>query len=176
MDHKPKSITKAGIKEANNKAERYRFLNQPEEAESICLDVLTVDPENQLAWRNLGLAITDQFTGKANDRHSEAELAFEKLTDRYERLYYMGIMHERRAKSQLRAGHLPHTLLVIFEEAMRCFEEAQKLSPSANDDAILHWNTCVRLLQSRADSDWHREHQEIEGIDAGDSQPMYSKK
>ena len=91
-------------------------------------------------------------------------------------LYYMGIIHERRAKSQLRAGHLPHTLLVTFEEAMRCFEEAQKLSPSANDDAILHWNTCVRLLQSRADSDWHREHQEIEGIDAGDSQPMYSKK
>jgi hypothetical protein len=99
-----------------------------------------------------------------------------KLTDKYERLYYMGIMHERRAKSQLRSGHLPHTLLVIFEEAMRCFEEAQKLSPAANDDAILHWNTCVRLLQSRADADWHREHQEIEGIDAGDSQPMYSKK
>jgi tetratricopeptide (TPR) repeat protein len=172
MEYQPKTITKAGIAEANSKAERYRFLNQPEEAESICLDVLAVDAENQLAWRNLGLAITDQFTGKANDRHTEAELAFEKLTDKYERLYYMGIMHERRAKSQLRSGHLPHTLLVIFEEAMRCFEEAQKLRPAANDDAILHWNTCVRLLQSRSDSDWHREHQEIEGIDAGDSQPV----
>jgi hypothetical protein len=74
MDYKPKTITPAGVKEANNKAERYRFLNQPEEAESICLDVLAVDPQNQLAWRNLGLAITDQFTGKASDRHTEAEV------------------------------------------------------------------------------------------------------
>ena len=172
MDHKPKMITQAGIKEANSKAERYRFLNQPEEAESICLDVLAVDPENQLALRNLGLAITDQFTGKAGDRHNEAEQALEKLADPYEKLYYMGIMHERRAKSQLHTGHLPHTLLVIFEEAMRCFQEAQKIAPPANDDAILHWNMCVRLLQSRGDADWHREHQEIEGIDAGDSQPM----
>ena len=72
----------------------------------------------------------------------------------------------------MRSGYLPHTLLVIFEEAMRCFDEARKISPEANDDAILHWNTCVRLLQSRTDADWHREHQEIEGIDAGDSQPM----
>src|SRR5204863_14713 len=97
MDYKPKSTSKAGIAEANGKAERYRFLNQPEEAESICLDVLAVDPVNQLAWRNLGLAITDPFTGKPGDRHTEAELAFEKLSDNYERLYYMGIMHERIA-------------------------------------------------------------------------------
>src|SRR5256885_296247 len=172
MEHKPKSISKAGIAEANSKAERYRFLNQPEEAESICLDVLAVDSGNQLAWGNVGFVKPDHFTEKPGDRHTEAELAFEKLTDKYERWYYMGIMHERRAKSQLRSGHLPHTLLVIFEEAMRCFEEAQKLSPPANDDAILHWNTCVRFLQSRSDADWHREHQEIEGIDAGDSQPM----
>src|ERR1051325_3850321 len=106
MEFKLKTISAAGVPEANAKAERYRFLNQPMEAESICLDVLAADPNNQLALRNLGLAITDQFTGKPNDRHAEAEAAFSKLTDKYERLYYTGIMHERHAKSLLQAGHL----------------------------------------------------------------------
>src|SRR5437763_12880366 len=100
MDYKPKSITKAGIAEANAKAERYRFLNQPQEAESICLDVLAVDPENQLALRNLALAITDQFVGRPSDRYADAENALEKVKDHYEKLYYSGIMHARRAKSQ----------------------------------------------------------------------------
>lgn len=170
MDYKLKNITAAGIAEANSKAERYRFLNQPQEAESICLDVLAVEPDNQLALRNLGLAITDQFTGRPSDRYADAEKAFAQLTNPYEKQYYTGIMHERRAKSQLKAGHLPHALLVIFEDAMKCFEAASKLSPPANDDAILHWNSCVRVLQSR--EDWRREHQDLEGIDAGDSTPM----
>src|SRR5438128_113968 len=129
MEFKLKRISAAGIPEANAKAERYRVLNQPTEAESICLDVLAADPDNQLALRNLGLAITDQFTGKPNDRHPDAEAVFSKLTNPYERLYYTGIMHERHAKSLLQAGHLPHTLLVIFEEAMKCFEQAEKIRP-----------------------------------------------
>jgi hypothetical protein len=172
MEFQLKAISKAGIAEANAKAERYRFLNQPHEAESICLDVLAADPENQLALRNLGLAITDQFTGRPTDRYVDAGRAFAQLKDPYERLYYTGIMYERRAKSQLQAGRLPHTLLVIFEEAMRCFTEAEAIRPPANDDAILHWNTCVRLLQSHGDAAWHREQQEQESIDGGDSQPV----
>jgi hypothetical protein len=72
METKLKTISKDGIDEANRKAERYRFLNQPHEAESICRDVLAADPENQLALRNLGLAITDQFTGRPSDRATEA--------------------------------------------------------------------------------------------------------
>ncbi len=172
MEFKLKVISKAGIDEANAKAERYRFLNQPHEAESICLDVLATDPENQLALRNLGLAITDLFTGRPSDRYADGERVFAQLTNPYERFYYSGIMYERRAKSQLQAGYPPHTLLVIFEEAMRCFKEAEAIRPPANDDPILHWNTCVRLLQSRSDAEWHCEHQELEGIDASDSQPM----
>jgi tetratricopeptide (TPR) repeat protein len=175
MEFKLKTISQAGIDEANRKAERYRFLNQPQEAESICRDVLAADPENQLALRNLGLAITDQFTGEISDRPSEAENAFSKLTDRYERLYYMGIMHERRAKSQLTAGHAPYTLFNIFEEAMRCFKDAEAIRPPANDDAILHWNSCVRLLQSRGAKDWERQLQteeETVEMDVGDSRPV----
>src|SRR3954471_10421583 len=73
MEYNLKTISQAGIDEANRKAERYRFLNQPQEAESICRDVLVTDPENQLALRELGLAITDQFTGHMADRPGEAE-------------------------------------------------------------------------------------------------------
>jgi len=170
MDFTLKNISRAGIAEANSKAERYRFLNQPQEAESICRDILAIEPEDQLALRNLGLAITDQFTGRPGDRYADAEAAFSKLKDPYEKLYYTGIMLERQAKSQLRRGNLPHTLLVIFEDAMRHFDKAAAIRPPANDDAILHWNSCARVLQSRGD--WRREHQDIEGIDAGDSTPV----
>jgi hypothetical protein len=173
MEYTLKSISQAGIEEANRKAERYRFLNQPLEAESICRDVLATDPQNQLALRNLGLAITDQFTGHMSDRPHEAEIAFSQLTDKYERLYYTGIMHECRAKSQLAAGHAPYTLFTIFEEAMRCFKEAEALRPPANDDAILHWNSCVRVLQSRAAKDWERHLAEEAGdMETGDTRPV----
>lgn len=168
MEHKLKPISKSGIAEAISKIELYRYLNQSEEAESICHDILALEPDNQMALRLLGLVITDQFTGDVTDRFAEAEKIFEGLTDPYERLYYTGLLHERRAKAQLRAGHLPHTLLVLFEEAMRCYEEAEKLRPKDNDDAILRWNRCVRLLQSRPDFKWEREHLVFE---AGDSPP-----
>lgn len=169
MEYKLKAISKAGIPQAIAKAERYRFLNEPGEAESICRDILAVAPDHQLALRVLGLAITDQFAGELSDRYAEAESLFQSLTDPYERLYYSGVLHEREAKAQLRAGRPPHALLVLFEEAMRCFEEAQKIRPEGDDDAILRWNRCVRLLQSYTASEWHRE---ALPLDAGDSPPL----
>ncbi len=165
MEFQLKSISLEGVDEALSKVELYRFLNQPEEAESICHDVLAIAPGHQLALRLLGLAITDQFTGGPSDRYGDAENAFQQLSDRYERLYYMGLMHERRAKAQLQARRPPHTLLVLLEEAMRCYEEAEKIRPVGNDDALLRWNRCVRLVQARAESDWQRE---VE-IEMGDS-------
>jgi hypothetical protein len=95
MELKLKSISLEGVDAALSKAELYRLLNEPEEAESICQDVLAVQPGHQLALRLLGLAVTDQFTGNPADRYSEAENAFQQLTDRYERLYYLGILYER---------------------------------------------------------------------------------
>jgi tetratricopeptide (TPR) repeat protein len=150
-----KSISLEGVEEALSKVETYRFLNQPEEAESICQDVLAIAPGHQLAHRLLGLALTDQFSGGPSDRYADAESAFRQLNDPYERVYYMGILHERRAKAQLQARRPPHTLLVLLEEAMRCYTAAEKIHPVGNDDAILRWNRCVRLMQ--AHSDWHRE-------------------
>ena len=157
MEFKLKTISPEGIDAALSKAEVYRFLNEPEEAESICQDVLAIHPGHQLALRLLGLALTDQFTGGTADRYSDAVNAFQQLTDHYETLYYTGLLYERRAKAQLAAGRPPHTLTVLLQEAMHCYEEAERIRPIGNDDAILRWNRCARLLHSKLDSEWHRE-------------------
>lgn len=168
MDEQLKRISRAGIGEAIAKAELYRYLNEPEEAESICRDILSVDPNHQLARRLLGLSITDQFTGKSNDRYSEAEEIFQGLQDGYERSYYTGLLHERRAKAQLHAGCAAHILLPLVEQAMRCFAQAEAVRPPGNDDSILRWNRCVRLLQSHPE--FHAERDALPQ-DADDSPP-----
>jgi tetratricopeptide (TPR) repeat protein len=164
-----KPISREGIPEAISKAELYRNLNEPGEAESICRDILALDPDNQTALRLLGLAITDQFKGDASDRYPEAESVFRQLMDQYERLYYSGILHEREAKAQLNAGRMAHTVLPAFEQAMRLFEEAEKIRPASNDDAILRWNRCLRILQSRMGSEWRKE---MEQFDASEGPPV----
>ena len=168
MEFKLKSISPQGLDAALSKVELYRFLNEPEESESICQDVLAAQPGHQMALRLLGLTITDQFTGSPADRYSDVESAFQQLTDRYEKLYYTGLMHERRAKAQLHAGRPPHTIFVLLEEAMRCYEEAERIRPSGNDEAILRWNRCVRLIQSHGESDWMHE---VELFEMGDTAP-----
>lgn len=170
MEYKIKRISKAGIDEAIAKAELYRSLNEPEEAESICRDILTIEPQHQLAMRLLGLALTDQFTGRGSDRHREAEEIFRQLQDPYERLYYTGILHERRAKAQLNAGQLPRSLFALFDHALCSFAEAEKIRPAGNDDAILRWNRCVRLLQNPA-YEWGEMEQELVPFDAQDAPP-----
>jgi hypothetical protein len=166
MDFKLKTISKSGIAEAIAKAELYRYLNEPEEAESICRDILAADPHHMFGLRTLGLAITDQFTGGAADRYAEVEGIFQGLADPYERHYYTGLLCERRVKAQLRAGRAPHTLLPLLERALQCFAEAERIHPAGNDDAILRWNRCVRLLQSQ-----DFESEEVGSFDALDSPP-----
>jgi tetratricopeptide (TPR) repeat protein len=163
-----KLISAAGIPEAIAKAELYRSLNEPEEAESICRDILAIEPAHQLALRLLGLALTDQFTGGGSDRYREAERTFEQLEDPYEQLYYTGILNERRAKAQLNVGTPHASVLALFEEALRSFAEAEEIRPSGNDDAILRWNRCVRLLQDPA-HEW--EEPEYVSFDAQDAPP-----
>jgi tetratricopeptide (TPR) repeat protein len=167
MEYKLKSISRPGIAEATAKVELYRYLNEPEEAESICRDILAVDPQHQLAMRLLGLSITDQFVGGSSDRYREVEDTFQKLSERYERVYYTGILYERRGKAQLRTGQPPHTVLPLFERALECFGEAEKIRPAGNDDAILRWNRCVRLLQAPGYA-WEAE---FAGFDAHDMPP-----
>jgi hypothetical protein len=164
-----KPISRAGIPAAIIKVELYRNLNEPGEAESICRDILAVDPDNQEARRLLGLAITDQFNGGMSDRYSEVETVFQSLSSDYERVYHLGILHERKAKARLRAGRPPHTILPIFDEAMRYFEEAEAIRPPGNDDAILRWNRCVRMLQTRNSAEWRKD---IDEFDASEGPPV----
>jgi tetratricopeptide (TPR) repeat protein len=167
MDLKLKTISKSGIAEAIAKAELYRYLNEPEEAESICRDILAVDPNHPMGLRTLGLSMTDQFTGGVEDRYAEVESIFQRLKDEYERHYYTGLLCERRVKAQLRAGRAPHTLLPLLERALQCFADAERIHPPGNDDAILRWNRCVRLLQSQPDF----EAEEVTSFEVEDTPP-----
>ena len=56
-----KPISKDSIDAVLEKAVRYRLLNEPSSADSICRDVLDIDPQNQQALVGLILALTDQF-------------------------------------------------------------------------------------------------------------------
>ena len=170
MEYRLKRISSAGIPEAIAKAELYRSLNEPEEAESICRDILAIEPRHQLALRLLGLALTDQFTGGGADRYGETEEIFQSLEDEYEQLYYTGILYERRAKAQLHAGRTPGAVMEQFDQALRYFSEAERIRPSGNDDSILRWNRCVRLLQKSAYG-WEGSEQDVVLFDAHDAPP-----
>src|SRR3954465_14231818 len=102
MELKP--ITREGIPAALQKAERYRLLNESSAAESICLDVLEIEPGNQEALVSLILAITDQFAEEMSEGVHRAREYLPRLTDSYERAYYAGIICERRARAQLQRG------------------------------------------------------------------------
>src|SRR5438046_3054241 len=92
-----KTISVDAIPEALAKAERYRLLNEPGEAESICQDVLGVDPANQQALITLLLAVTDQFTEKIDGSKAMAVAA--RLQGDYERAYFTGIISERQGRA-----------------------------------------------------------------------------
>jgi hypothetical protein len=143
-----KPITLAGVPTALQKAERYRLLNEPSAAESICLDVLEVDAENQQAAVMLLLSITDRLGEDLAEGVSRARAVLPRLSDEYKRLYYSGIICERRATAQLRRG-APGAAEIAYDwlvEAMEWYERAERIRPAGNDESILRWNTCVRIL------------------------------
>jgi len=148
-----KRISPAAIPRSIEKAERYRLINQPWAAESICHDILAVDPANQRALHDLVLALTDQFSGESAELVKRALEALGKITNAYERAYYAGMIAERRATAKLASG-VPGAGFIAYEwlqEAMVHFTEAEKLRPAGNDDALLRWNSCVRLIAARTD-------------------------
>jgi hypothetical protein len=144
-----KPLSREAIPAALEKAHRYRLLNEPVEAESICRDILDVDADNQEALTTLVLALSDQFEEHLGAAAAEAKSVLARLRDDYSRAYHAGILCERRAKAHLkrggpRAGHIAYEWL---REAMDHYHRAAALRPPGNDDAILRWNTCVRTLR-----------------------------
>ncbi len=148
-----KSIHKDAVGSALEKAVWYRALNEPLEAESICRDVLEVDGSNQKALATLLLALSDQFPRWLRARFREAKEIAGRLESDYESEYFTGLITERRAKCQHHkgtpgCGHLAYHGL---RDAMARYEKAQELSPPENDDAVLRWNTCVRIIETNPD-------------------------
>jgi hypothetical protein len=142
-----KKISKESIPAALEKAERYRFLNEPALAESICSDILDVDPENSHAVIIMLLATTDQFGSSTEDLGQAREL-LSRLTNDYERYYYGGIICERKGKAAF-AKNVPDAGFTAYEwlrDAMELYHKAEEVRPLGNDDALLRWNTCARLI------------------------------
>ena len=144
-----KPISRDAVPLALEKAERYRLLNEPAQAESICLDVLAAEPDNQQALVMLLLALTDQFRSGPAECYRHAEEVATRLRGDYERLYYAGLIHERRGLAQAEHGGPGRSAAAYawVRQAMDLYEKAERLRPAGNDDAILRWNSCVRLCR-----------------------------
>jgi hypothetical protein len=143
-----KTIAREAIPRAVQKAERYRLLNQSWATESICLDILEVEPSNQPVLVTLLLAITDQFGPESGELARRARAVLERITDPYQRAYYGGIIDERLGHAQLAHGAM-HAEAMAYESlrsAMASFETAETLRQPGNDDALLRWNTCARTI------------------------------
>jgi len=148
-----KPLTRAQIPAVLEKADRYRLLNDPLEAESICLDVIAIDPGNQRALVTLLLALTEQFDRRTAEKYKQARELRRQFADEYSRVYYEGIVYERRAKVCLSLGG-PGSGEAAFErfrQAMEIYERAATLGPEGNQDSILRWNTCARILNRNPD-------------------------
>ena len=143
-----KPLSREGISAALEKGMRYRLLNEPGETESICHDVLRIDPENQQALVLLLLALSDRLRKGYCVGALEAQEILPRLKDPYERAYYSGIISERRAKAALERESLASNEVAYgcLHEAMEFYDQAEKLRPSGNDDALLRWNACARVL------------------------------
>jgi hypothetical protein len=149
MSFAPKPIRPEAIARSLAKADRYRLLNEPFSAESICLDVLAVDPANRDARLALILSLSDQFFHGREGIEARARAEIAQLPSEYDRCYYTGILLERRGYSMLqRGGHGVESVAYrCITEAMSCFEKAAGLVGVDNADATLRWNSCARLIE-----------------------------
>ena len=144
-----KHISKEAIDHSVERAEHYRLLNDPEQAESICLDILAVDEGNERARITLILALTDQFrrgSGTHGVRRAKEHVA--RLSGEYEREYYAGLVAERQGRAHLLRGGMERKFAYEgLHDAMQHYERANELKPAGVDDAILRWNACVRTVE-----------------------------
>ena len=148
MTFELKKLSRSGIPGALEKVERYRLLNEPRAAESICRDILEVDPDNQHARIGLILSLSDQFPSDGAPSPADVLALIPTLEKESARAYYAGIVHERYAKARF-AGRHPgsgHVAYDAFRRAMEAYERAQELAEEGDESALLRWNTCARLL------------------------------
>ena len=146
-----KPLTLPAVPAALAKAERYRLLNEPEQCESICEDVLRADPDNHAARVMLILAITDSFPHTTEAAARAMDLAASLPSD-YERSYYAGLVAERRARALLSHGGMGRRgASQWLQQAMAEYDRADAVRPPDNDDARLRWNACARVFNAHPD-------------------------
>ena len=148
LEFELKTLSQEGVEAAFVKLEQYRLLNEPRGAESICRDILEVEPENQRALVSLILSITDQFPRVRPGILEAARALIPRLDSQYEKAYYGGIICERQGmatyhRQQPGGGKVTYGWL---KDAMECYEQAEQLGPPGNDNARLRWNTCARMI------------------------------
>ena len=143
-----KPISKSSIPAALLRAERYRLLNEPAEAESICLDILDVDPKNRDARIMLILSLSDQFEERIA-AYEEAKKIVAELKKEYDKAYYTGLICERRARAHMRRGShgSAYAAYEWFQRALEAFDKAQELSPAGNEETLFRWNSIIRTLK-----------------------------
>lgn len=166
MTYELKRLSERGLDGALQKAVHYRDLNQPEEAESICRDILDVVPDHQEALKTLGLALTDRFMSHWQQLFDPAVAVFGKLRSEYDRVYYVGVAWERLAKAQLE-GNQAHNAAHAFERALEHYDRAQRMAPESADP-VLRWNRCVRAMKTHPDLLAALEDPRDSGFDYGD--------
>ena len=144
-----KLLSKESIPKAVTRAKHYRLLNEPRQAESICEDILKIDPDHQLAILIMILAKTDRFGSERRALAAESKELCNRLTNKYEQQYYHGIIEERLGRAALKRA-TPRAKYIAYEHyraALRFYEAAEKIRPTGNQDAVLRWNACVRGIQ-----------------------------
>jgi len=148
MDLKPLHQTAIGT--ALEKAKHYRLLNDPENAESICLDILEHEPEHEEALLTLILSLTDQFDG-GSTIVKQARAFLLRMKSEYQQEYLAGLILERAARAVMRRNtrQSAYTAYEWLKQAMEHYEQAEALSADDNDDAILRWNACARTIEKR---------------------------
>ncbi len=143
----PIPIAKKTVKRALERAEHYRLLNEPAQAESICRDIVAVDPGNEQAWIYLLLSATDQFSESLSHALEHANEALQHIDDEYHKAYYQGIIHERWGRANLQQKRGIQAIQGWISQAMQCYQTAMELAPEDDPDPKLRWNTCARLQE-----------------------------
>jgi len=142
----PHRIQANTVPAALKQAQHYRLLNEPQLAESICRDIVAVEPDNELALITMLLSLTDQFDEKFGEARDQASEIRGRLPKPYHQAYYEGIILERWARAQKKLAVPVETIQAWIRNAMQSYHQASELAPADDPNPLLRWNTCARFL------------------------------
>lgn len=145
----PLKISENSIPRAIERIRHYRLLNEPGQAESICRDILAVQPDHQEALINLLLTLTDQFTARGDGALEAARAELGRIEGDFEQAYYRGMIHERWARAlHRRHPDNPAAAIAEIHEAMDSYQQAIELATRHDPDPTLRWNACARFFNA----------------------------